>query len=333
MSPATLDQLPAQYWVFIGFGIFLALIALFLFYRKKYALGVTTISLAFIAVFFGVFGDNMKKGNIEITREGIKVDYERIQAQVEAQSEINLVDEKFVFAKETPKAIKDLEQKAENRDPNQRIPEDNLLLAIKSLRKENPGEALKFIKAGLDMNPQDDKTKASLYRIRGAIHGQQKKYDDAIQDFNESIKLNKDSYSSRYNFGVVLQAKGNIRKAIKEYETAKTLKADSIPVLQNLGILYDKQSKYELSKKQFNKVIEISPQNSMAKAKLVELNKKIISRNENKTPEPSVTFEPRVRVPQKNWGTTEKPTIQGNELIDKFDRPFTLKHFEKSDAR
>ena len=63
-------------------------------------------------------------------------------------------------------------------------------------------------------------------RLLGAALGQRGQIDEAIRQYQETLRLNPDAAEAHYNLGVTLAAKGQTDEAIRQFQEALRLKPD-----------------------------------------------------------------------------------------------------------
>src|SRR6516162_9965070 len=76
----------------------------------------------------------------------------------------------------------------------------------------------------IDSGKQPPQTLVIAYNNRGNAFSAKGEYDRAIQDYDQSIKLNPDYYRAFNNRGVAYQKKGEYQRAILDYDEAIRLK-------------------------------------------------------------------------------------------------------------
>jgi tetratricopeptide (TPR) repeat protein len=97
---------------------------------------------------------------------------------------------------------------------------------------------------------------------RGVQFGQQKRYDEALKEFDEAIKsYNTSSAKSYHNKGWVFELKGDIPNAIACYEEAVKRSPEQIPSLERVGYLYFRTGKFEEAVAAGERVIQLDPKN------------------------------------------------------------------------
>ncbi|TAD96835.1 MAG: tetratricopeptide repeat protein [Bacteroidetes bacterium] len=78
-----------------------------------------------------------------------------------------------------------------------------------------------------------DEPSADGFNVRGIAYFEMKKYEDAIKNFNEAIKMDNAKYKYFYNRANAYQALQNMENAIQDYEKALTLKDDVYQIYFN----------------------------------------------------------------------------------------------------
>ncbi|MBN2402207.1 MAG: tetratricopeptide repeat protein [Spirochaetes bacterium] len=98
---------------------------------------------------------------------------------------------------------------------------------------------------------------------RGVEFGQQKRYDEALKEFDDAIKAYNTSSSKTYhNKGWVFELKGDIPKAIACYEEALKRNPEQIPTLERAGYLYFRTGRFEEAVTAGENVIRLEPKNT-----------------------------------------------------------------------
>ena len=97
------------------------------------------------------------------------------------------------------------------------------------------------------------------YFQRGNFRLASNKYDEAIEDYNEAIKLNPHYARSYKNRGLAYYTKGDISRAIDDYTKAIELDPDNAYVYNNRGTAYSEKGEFSLALKDLNRAIELKP--------------------------------------------------------------------------
>lgn len=114
-----------------------------------------------------------------------------------------------------------------------------------------------------------------LFYLIGTTFLQLKKFDEAINNFDTSIKLNSNFPEAYNNLGIALAEKEKYLKALVNYNKAIKLKDDYIDAHINRGISLNKLEKFNDAINDFNFVIKTQPLNSKAHNNLGNVFKKL----------------------------------------------------------
>lgn len=80
----------------------------------------------------------------------------------------------------------------------------------------------------------------------------------------EKIKANPRDPSAHMNLGVVLQKKGDLEGAMKEYKIAGSLDPNDITIRLNLGTLYQAKKKYTTALRAYDTILQVNPNHKLA---------------------------------------------------------------------
>jgi putative GTP pyrophosphokinase len=94
--------------------------------------------------------------------------------------------------------------------------DDFLLNALYAHNKNQFSQAIYFYSRILTMNP-DNSVRSLVYKHRGMANFAQSRYEDAIMDFSESLKLDPGSYKAAYYRGVVHSVLREHSEAIDDF--------------------------------------------------------------------------------------------------------------------
>ena len=73
---------------------------------------------------------------------------------------------------------------------------------------------------------------------------------------------NSDKAMAHYNIGINFAKRGDLEKAIKEFNISAEMNPDYFETFYNLGIAYAKTSEFEAAAKAYQKALELNPQDS-----------------------------------------------------------------------
>jgi len=138
---------------------------------------------------------------------------------------------KFIEAKELAKKILRLDSN------NSNIME---MLCLINLKLENFIEAHKFISDAMKI-----KKDYLSHNYLGQVYYKMKNYDEAINNFNISIKLNNNVHVTYVNRGSVFEDLEEFEKAIEDYKKAIEINPKAYQAYNNIGNIYTKIGKFD----------------------------------------------------------------------------------------
>ncbi|MFH1189116.1 MAG: tetratricopeptide repeat protein [Candidatus Omnitrophota bacterium] len=106
--------------------------------------------------------------------------------------------------------------------------------------------------------------KARPYNNRGVAYEERGDIDRAIADYDRAIELSPNYADAYNNRGNAYGEKGDFGRAIDEYNKAIKIDADSADAYNNRGNIYSRKGNYEQAIADYNKAIEIKPDHAEA---------------------------------------------------------------------
>ena len=103
-----------------------------------------------------------------------------------------------------------------------------------------------------------------FYNNRGAIYDKQWKYEKAIQDYDQSIKLNPEYVPAYSNRGLTYYKRREYEKAIRDYDQMVKLNPVCARAFSNRGLTYYKQGEYEKAIRDYDQAIKLDPEYAAA---------------------------------------------------------------------
>jgi len=103
------------------------------------------------------------------------------------------------------------------------------------------------------------------YYELGRQYLENRKMDLAKEMFLHSISLKNDFWIPWFNVGAILLIEGNLEKAIKSLEKARSLNSQIVSIHENLGIAYAKNRQFQKAIESFVAGLELHPQASIFK--------------------------------------------------------------------
>jgi tetratricopeptide (TPR) repeat protein len=113
-------------------------------------------------------------------------------------------------------------------------------------------------------NPLRHDAVAALYLDAGRT-------DDAIGEYQRSLRLNNDSAATHYNLGFALSARGRRQEAIVEFQEALRIDPDYALAHNNLGALLQVTGQLDQALAHFRRAVALRPDNIDAQTNLAQL--------------------------------------------------------------
>jgi tetratricopeptide (TPR) repeat protein len=105
---------------------------------------------------------------------------------------------------------------------------------------------------------------ASLHFWRGKAIQDQGKYEEAIVEYRQALRLDVDYVEAHYNLGAALSKQGNHKDAIVEYREVLRLSPGDADAHNKLGIALYKQSKFAEAIVEYRKAVYFKPNHANA---------------------------------------------------------------------
>jgi len=99
---------------------------------------------------------------------------------------------------------------------------------------------------------------------KGVDYSRHDKYDEAISEFNNAIKINPSSANAYYGLGFIYDKKGDLDKAVANFTKAIEIDPALTDAYYNRGFAYYKKGAFDQSISDYGKVIELSPNSADA---------------------------------------------------------------------
>ena len=99
---------------------------------------------------------------------------------------------------------------------------------------------------------------------KGIDYGRHDKYDEAIAEFSNALKINPNSANIYYDRGVIYDKKGDLDQAIADFGKAIEIDPGLTDAYYNRGFAYYRKGDPEDAIPDYNKVIELSPNSADA---------------------------------------------------------------------
>ena len=117
----------------------------------------------------------------------------------------------------------------------------------------------------LIQTPQESSAVLALaFNNRGVARKVKGEYDEALQDYDQAIRLDPNSASHYNNRGVIYRIKHDYDRAIADYGEAIWLKSDYPAAYYNRALAYSDKGDYDRALEDFRVVLSFDPKNALA---------------------------------------------------------------------
>jgi tetratricopeptide (TPR) repeat protein len=103
------------------------------------------------------------------------------------------------------------------------------------------------------------KSRASAYNNRGSGYIKKGQLDRAIADYDKAIKLDPDVAMAYYNRGETYGKKGELDRAIADYDKAIALDPNDADAYNNRGLIYARKGEGDPAIADYDKAIKLDP--------------------------------------------------------------------------
>jgi lipoprotein NlpI len=105
---------------------------------------------------------------------------------------------------------------------------------------------------------------ARLYFTRGVAYRIKGQHDRAIQDFDQTIRLNPQNVQTFIDRGISYEAKGQHDRAIQDFDQAIRLNPQNAWTFIDRGISYEAKGQHDRAIQDFDQATRLDPQNALA---------------------------------------------------------------------
>jgi tetratricopeptide (TPR) repeat protein len=129
---------------------------------------------------------------------------------------------------------------------------------ILSGRELRPDEALTACTRALasDLTPEEQ---AETYNTRGQIYAAKGMLDQAIEDFDAALRLDRNYAQAYFNRGVAYDLKGEHDQAIEDFDAALRLDPNDAMTYIARGFAYERKGQYDQARRDFEKALTLDP--------------------------------------------------------------------------
>ena len=130
--------------------------------------------------------------------------------------------------------------------------------AASELKLDQYDAAIRNLTAALQMKPEKN-TVAAIYSLRADAYIHKGEFNRAMNDANESIRLNPHDYGGYLERGIVYRRTGNLAKAIGDYNTAARLNPGFARVYYDRAIAYGLRGNNKQAIRDSSEAIRLDP--------------------------------------------------------------------------
>ena len=145
---------------------------------------------------------------------------------------------------------------------NNYVMQNNYANYLMSMGKLN--DAVEHFNESLKIKPRAAKVHNNLGNALSKLG----KIDDATEQYRTALSLEPDFSDAHYNLAIVLSKQNKIEEAIKEYRQSLRLDPGNVDALSNLGFELAQQGKNEEAIELYNKALAIEPENIITHGRL-----------------------------------------------------------------
>ena len=157
----------------------------------------------------------------------------------------------------------------------------------------------------------DNDIAAAAFFARGAIRVSLDKYDEAISDYNEAIRLNPNYAEAYWNRGLINNNLHKYDEAISDYNEAIRLNPNYAEAYWNRGLINNNLHKYDEAISDYNEAIRLNP--NYAEAYLL---RGIAKANLRKVEEAKADYQMALKIAEQQENEHLKTTIE--EILQGF---------------
>ncbi|MDD3374567.1 MAG: tetratricopeptide repeat protein [Candidatus Omnitrophica bacterium] len=185
-----------------------------------------------------------------------------------------------------------------------------------------------FLSPAIAVESRDAKARALAHYTMGLIHDWNGSVDEAIEEYQKSIRIEQDNYATHLKLGSNYGRVGDFEKAVKELEIASDLNPKDIQAHYLLALIYSSQSKEVQATNEYEiiltRIAEENPESPEAIAFLGQL-----YYSEGKTKKAIEQFEKIILIEPNN---AEILSILGSLYLEVQQRKKAIDFFKRAIA-
>jgi tetratricopeptide (TPR) repeat protein len=180
-------------------------------------------------------------------------------------------------------------------------PEANKLAleGAKAAKNQDFDKAVDLLKKAAAMDKKYSDELSAVYQQRAYAAANDQRYGDAINDYNEALKLTPQNAARIHEPRAAIEVKiQDYDKAIADYSELIKLKPNEIKYVDHRAYVYELKNDLQNSMADNEKILKQDPNNQDAKARKQRLEQKIAERTPL-TPPPGAVTSPKTSPPGK----------------------------------
>ena len=126
-------------------------------------------------------------------------------------------------------------------------------------KSNDSSTAIAYCTQAIESGQISGKHLAFAFYTRGNAYNEQRKYDRAINDYNEALRLNPRHANGFSNRGVAFTRKGEYDRAIESFNDAIRLNPNHVDAFTNRGVAFTRKGEYDRAIESFNAAIRLNP--------------------------------------------------------------------------
>ena len=126
--------------------------------------------------------------------------------------------------------------------------QDYLRRGIEADQNDNPDDAIEYYTEVIRLDPPDPSIVSVAHYNRGVAYSEKGEIERAIEDWDQTVQLNPESAAAYNNRGYAYRQKGEFERAIEDYDRAIQIKSDNVLFYNNRAIVLLHLQEWERAK-------------------------------------------------------------------------------------